>query len=150
MRIDEFASAEEQLALWKLVSDNVWSAIAMQAEQERRAKAEKAARSKPKRGKRKSSPKAPKPAAPKSATPAKPNAADTDSKTQQQAAVAQQPVNPASVQPRGPYGATAVQPRAPIQPIAPVTTSAATPQVQQPVPKQQKPRIMARAGGMTV
>ena len=150
MRIDEFASAEEQLALWKLVSDNVWTAIATQAEQERRFKAEKAARSKPKRGKRKSSPKAAKPVPPKSATPAKPNAANTDSKAQQQAAVAQQPINPAPVQPRGPYGATGAQPRAPIQPIAPVTTSAATPQAQQPVPKLQKPRVMARAGGMTV
>ena len=27
MRIDEFASAEEQLALWRLVNDNVWQAI---------------------------------------------------------------------------------------------------------------------------
>ena len=149
MRIDEFASAEEQLALWKLVSDNVWAAIAMQAEQERRAKAEKAARSKPKRGKRKSAPRAGKPAAPQTPMPAKPTA-DTDSKAQQQAAVAQQSVNPAPVQPRGPYGATGFQPRAPLQPIAPVTTSAATPHVQQPVPKQQKPRVMARAGGMTV
>ena len=48
MRVVEFASAEEQLALWKLVSDNVWSAIAAQAQQERRADAEKAARSKSK------------------------------------------------------------------------------------------------------
>ena len=52
MRIDEIASAEEQLALWKLVSDNVWSAIATQAEQERRARAEITARSKSKRVKR--------------------------------------------------------------------------------------------------
>ena len=149
MRIDEFASAEEQLALWKLVSDNVWNAIATQAEQERRARAEKAARSKPKRGKRKSSPTAAKPAPPKSPTPTKP-AADTDSKVQQQATMAQQPINVAPVQPPGPFGATGVQSRAPIQPIAPVATSGAVPQVQQPVPKQQKPRIMARAGGMTV
>ena len=27
MRIDEFASAEEQLALWMLVNDKVWQAI---------------------------------------------------------------------------------------------------------------------------
>lgn len=32
MRLIEFASAEEQLALWKLVSDSVWSAIADQAQ----------------------------------------------------------------------------------------------------------------------
>lgn len=74
MRLTEFASAEEQLALWKLVSDNVWSAIATQAEQERRDKAEKAARSKPKRGKRHSSPKAAKPVPPKPPAPAQPKA----------------------------------------------------------------------------
>lgn len=148
MRIDEFASAEEQLALWKLVSDNVWNAIATQAEQERRARAEKAARSKPKHGKRKSSPTAAKPAPPKASTPAKPTA-DTHSKAQQ-AAVAQQTANPTQVQPWGPYGATGVQVKVPIQPIGPVTTSGSAPQVQPPVPKQQKPRITARTGGMTV
>ena len=42
MRIDEIASAEEQLALWKLISDNTWQAISQQAEAERRQRAEKA------------------------------------------------------------------------------------------------------------
>jgi hypothetical protein len=42
MRLHEFASAEEQLALWKLVSDSVWSAVAQQAKQEAAARAEKA------------------------------------------------------------------------------------------------------------
>ena len=46
MRIFEFASAEEQLALWKLISDNTWRAISQQAEAERRQRAEKAAQSK--------------------------------------------------------------------------------------------------------
>lgn len=49
MRINEFADAEEQLALWKLVSDSVWTAIRAQAEQAVRAKAEKAAQVKAKR-----------------------------------------------------------------------------------------------------
>ena len=49
MRIFEFADAEEQLALWKLVSDGVWTAIRAQAEQAARAKAEKAAQAKAKR-----------------------------------------------------------------------------------------------------
>lgn len=49
MRIFEFADAEEQLALWKLVSDGVWTAICAQAEQAARAKAEKAAQAKAKR-----------------------------------------------------------------------------------------------------
>ena len=43
MRIDEFASAEEQLALWKLVSDNVWGAISQQAQAEAEQKALKKA-----------------------------------------------------------------------------------------------------------
>jgi hypothetical protein len=54
MRLLEFASAEEQMALWKLVSDGVWSAIAQQARQQEAERAEKArqakarAKSKPK------------------------------------------------------------------------------------------------------
>ncbi len=52
MRINEIASAEDQLGLWKLVSDNVWQAISTQADQEARAKAEKAAAAKSKRSKR--------------------------------------------------------------------------------------------------
>lgn len=52
MRINEIASAEDQLGLWRLVSDNVWQAISTQAEQEARAKAEKAAAAKSKRAKR--------------------------------------------------------------------------------------------------
>ena len=42
MRINEFANAEEQLALWKLISDSVWKAVRSQAEQQARVNAEKA------------------------------------------------------------------------------------------------------------
>ena len=42
MRINEFANAEEQLALWKLISDSVWTAVRSQAEQQARVNAEKA------------------------------------------------------------------------------------------------------------
>jgi hypothetical protein len=35
MRLFEIASAEEQLALWKLISTNVWSAVQQQVQQER-------------------------------------------------------------------------------------------------------------------
>jgi len=35
MRIFEFSDANEQLALWKLISDSVWAAIASQADSER-------------------------------------------------------------------------------------------------------------------
>lgn len=51
MRINEIADAEEQIALWRLVSDNVWSAIHTQAEQQakQRAAAEQQRKLKPKR-----------------------------------------------------------------------------------------------------
>ena len=52
MRLIEFASAEEQMGLWKLVSDNMWQAISTQAEQEKLEKAKKAAESKSKPAKR--------------------------------------------------------------------------------------------------
>ena len=147
MRINEFASAEEQMVLWKLISDNMWSAIATQVEQERRAKTEKAARSKPKRGLRKSSYKAAKPLAPKEPITPKP-AADALNKAPQPSAL-QQPANVQPVRPRGPWGAAGIQPRAPIQPTPPIASSGLAKQVQQSSASQPKPRITARAGGMT-
>lgn len=49
MRLVEFASAEEQLALWKLVSDSVWQSIGLQAKQEQKQKAKRARMAKAKR-----------------------------------------------------------------------------------------------------
>ena len=40
MRLIEFANAEEQLALWKLINDNVWSAIHAQAQEQAKQRAE--------------------------------------------------------------------------------------------------------------
>ena len=61
MRINEFANAEEQLALWKLISDGVWTAVRTQAEQQARANAERAQQAKTKKptSKRSKSAKAP-------------------------------------------------------------------------------------------
>ena len=37
MRLQEFADAEEQIKLWKLISDSVWNSIKLQAiEQEQK------------------------------------------------------------------------------------------------------------------
>lgn len=86
MRFNEIANADDQLALWRLISDNVWSAVMAQAkEQERqqaalRAKAAATLKPKPKRIKpQKPAPKkspapklkppAPKPPPPKSPVP---------------------------------------------------------------------------------
>ena len=64
MRLIEFASAQDQIALWRLVSDSVWASISLQAEQERKQRAEKAAQSKYKGTRGKKSSKVAKPAAP--------------------------------------------------------------------------------------
>ena len=57
MKINEITNAEDMLALWKLISDNTWSAIKQQADTQARQKVAQPA-SKPKA----KSPKAPKPA----------------------------------------------------------------------------------------
>ena len=43
MRLNEFASAADTMALWKMISDNTWAAVAQQAEAEAKQKAERAA-----------------------------------------------------------------------------------------------------------
>ena len=46
MRINEITDAQGQLELLRTVIDNTWTAIAQQAEQERRAEAERKAQAK--------------------------------------------------------------------------------------------------------
>ena len=46
MRINEIASAEEQIELWKLVSNNIWQALQQQQHEEQKRKAEAAAKKK--------------------------------------------------------------------------------------------------------
>ena len=54
MRINEIASAEDQIALWRLVSDSVWQAIETQRHQQAQAEQAKATKAKLKpRGSRK-------------------------------------------------------------------------------------------------
>ena len=43
MRFNEIANADDQLALWRLISDNVWSTVMAQAKQQERIKAQAAA-----------------------------------------------------------------------------------------------------------
>ena len=89
MRIFEIASAEEQLALWKLISDNVWSTISQQARTEAQQRAAAAAKSrlKPKKAKRPKKPaRVPVPPKPKpqnkSVIPARPQTASQPARTQ--------------------------------------------------------------------
>ena len=51
MRFFEFANADEQMALWKLVSDNVWKAIDTQRQQEAQLAQARAAQAKLRPGK---------------------------------------------------------------------------------------------------
>ena len=76
MRINEIASAEDQMALWRLVSDNVWQAIETQRQQQAQAGQVRAAKAKLKpRGSRKGKGRStapmpsPKPPPPKKSTP---------------------------------------------------------------------------------
>ena len=163
MRLIEFASAEEQMGLWKLVSDNMWQAISTQAEQEKLEKAKKAAAAKAKPAKRvggrksaaksaisvaKPSPSTVKPAPAKTSDAQAADAASTQSSKQAQQVQA--------LQAQGPL------PRmASVQAIKPVTTQPASsaqlpPSVAVPnaldsaVRPAQKalPKLSARHGGL--
>ena len=59
MRLDEFANAEDQMALWKLINDNVWQAIETQRQQQAREAQAKAAKAKlkPRKGRKRAAPK---------------------------------------------------------------------------------------------
>ena len=70
MRFTEIANPEDQLALWRLISDNVWSSVLAQARQAAAQKAQSAAVPKPKKFK-------PKKAWPKTPPPPKPPAPAT-------------------------------------------------------------------------
>lgn len=162
MKIAEVASAEDQLALWRVISDNTWRAIATQAEQERRAKAERAARSKSqprKRGVRRSSPKAVATPVLKPIDPNPQPAAKTPASAKAQT-TAEPTITPPPDKPAGPFGAPGVI-AAPVLNTQPTALSAAAPQssklpataLGQP-PKMPatrvKPHLSARAGGFTV
>ena len=80
MRFTEIANAEDQLALWRLISDNVWSSVIAQAKEQERLKSQAVAKPKPKKIKPKKivpkkppapkpKPPAPKPPPPKSPVP---------------------------------------------------------------------------------
>ena len=82
MRLYEFANAQEQLALWKLISDSVWDSISVQAQaqEQKRAKDAKTAKKAPKSSpiklsaKRVSPPTPPKPRTPPKKTDSKKDA----------------------------------------------------------------------------
>ena len=130
MKINEITNAEDILALWKLISDNTWTAVQQQAEKQARDKAEQAAKSKSTKGKktagvRRSAPKAlPNPMPP--AVPAVPQAKPAVIAPVQQPTVAQ-----GALPSKGPWGAEQV-------PVAPSPTSLPTKPVAPSADAQQK------------
>lgn len=75
MRFTEIANPEDQLALWRLISDNVWSSVLAQAKQAAAQKAQATAKPKPKKFKpKKALPKTPPPPKPKAPAPKPPPA----------------------------------------------------------------------------
>jgi hypothetical protein len=102
MKINEIANASDALGLWRLISDNTWAALDLQAQQQAKEKAAKA-KSASKRKPRKSSAAAAKPVVFKPAAPPKldpvPASKAQDSKpqepkTQAQTQVAAVPTGP--------------------------------------------------------
>ena len=122
MRLDEFANAEDQMALWKLINDNVWQAIETQRQQQAKEAQAKAAKAKlkPRKGRKGASPKISIPSVgPKPPPPKKPMA----------------PTNPQQVKTQPPQRVTqaqqlatrqqGVQPRQTALPATPVNASLA-------------------------
>ena len=95
MKINEIANAADALGLWRLISDNTWAALDLQAQQEAQAKAAKAAKAS-KRKPRKSSAAAAKPVVIKPTPLAKvdpvPSSKAQDSKPQAPNAQASTPI----------------------------------------------------------
>jgi hypothetical protein len=112
VRINEIASAEEQIELWKLVSNSVWQSLQQQKreEQQRKAAAAAARKNAPKgkRGRRSagSIPSLPKVPAPKPTSPPQqppPNkVAGTEPQTNAAQPAASKSLAPASAQPNAP------------------------------------------------
>jgi sRNA-binding protein len=130
MKINEITNAEDILALWKLISDNTWSAIQQQAEQQAREKAERAAKTKSTKGSKRGTGRKPPPiVVPKPkppARPAKPQAKPAVIDPVQQPLVAQGPLPS-----KGPLGVSQA-------PVDPTTTSLPTKPVAPSADAQQK------------
>ena len=121
MRLTEFTSAEDTLAMWKMISDNTWAAIAQQAEEQAKQKAERAAarKSTSKRGTGKS---AAKPMPPKRLPPplqhvSAPVAKDSKSTADALNATSANSKQQSTVQNPSQPLPSAFQPQQPVQPI---------------------------------
>ena len=126
MRIVEIASAEEQMALWRLVNDNVWQAIETQRQQQAQAAKAKAAqvKLKPRKGRKGGKGKLSIPMPPPPSSPKTPQAKKPEASANPQQA------KPQNLQPsaQGQHFAQRQQPAQPYTaaaPIAPANASTA-------------------------
>ena len=126
MRIVEIASAEEQMALWRLVNDNVWQAIETQRQQQAQAAQAKAAQAKlkPRKGRKGargklSIPMPPPPPSPKTPQAKKPEASANPQQSEPQNL--QPPAQGQQIAQRQPLA----QPQTAVAPIAPANASTA-------------------------
>ncbi len=126
MRLYEFASAEEQLALWKLISDKTWAAIQQQAEQQAREKAERAAKAKSTKSKKMRGGRTSLPLSIPNSTPPKLPPAPQE-KTTDSTSVDQPAGTKGDLPNMGPFGAAntpvVAPPSAPLKPVAPSTAA---------------------------
>ena len=149
MRLTEFASAEDTLTLWKMISDNTWAAIEQQAEAEQRANAERAAarKSASKRGTGKSTAK---PVPPKRLPPPLQHVSAPVAKDAKPATTTQPKSSTPQQQPAPPNTASSHKAIQPIEPIAaaPSTASLApvNATVKKPLPQPPFQRNLSNAG----
>ena len=150
MRINEFASAADTMALWKMISDNTWAAIAQQAEDEAKQKAERAAarKSASKRGTGKSTAK---PMPPKRLPPPLQHVSAPVAKDAKPEISAQSKPSAPQQQPALPNAASSNKAIKPIEPIA-VAPSSASPApvnatVKKPLPQPSFQRNLSNAAG---
>ncbi len=146
MRLLEIASAEEQMALWKLVNDNVWAAINQQArdEAERKAAAQRTAKLKGGKGKVKgvaTSVRIPLTPPPKKAAPPPPQQQKTAVGAQQQPT---RLANPQQLAPQPTQLMKAQQPIPSTQKSAPTTSAQPQPMPPKPLRKPIKVGFSAR------
>jgi len=129
MRLFEIASAQQQIALWRLISDNVWAAIEQQAREEAERKAEEQRRRsvRPKRAAKAKSPAPKLPTAPLSKNAEAPAAqrsefdTDTGSSTAATDDQAEVEADPSGLDPAQGVDASQQQNTAPSTPPAPTS-----------------------------
>lgn len=139
MRLFEIASAQEQMALWRLISDNTWAAIEQQAREEAARKAEEQRRRsvRPKRSaKTKAKGTSPKTAVPSPAPDQEPATAQADEKSQDKEPVAATAVDDKEQAAQGLDSKDQLQSQGSQEPQAAGVTALPAPNPLTPMPRQ--------------